>query len=101
MGDGVDEAVVLFVAADFAHQEDSVQDHSGDDGCEKDYAEKQQHAFAPVEDGPANGEGDGQSHQGAAQHDEEGDRFSAAWDVHGVSSGLYREGVEGRDIAWL
>ena len=36
MGDGIDEAVVLFVAANFAHQENGVQDHPGDDGEEND-----------------------------------------------------------------
>ena len=29
MRDGVDEGVVLFVAADFAHQKDGVQHHAG------------------------------------------------------------------------
>ena len=38
--DGVDEAIVLFVAADFAHQEDGVQNHSGDDRGKKNHAEK-------------------------------------------------------------
>ena len=31
VGDGVDEGVVLLVAADLAHQEDRVQDEAGDD----------------------------------------------------------------------
>ena len=84
MRDGIDEAVVLFVAADFADEEDGVQNHSGDDRGEKNHAEKQQHAFAPIEDGPADSEGYGQGYEGAAQHDEEGDRFSAARDLHGV-----------------
>ncbi len=37
---GVDEAVVLFVAADFADEEDGVENHSGDDRGEKNHAEK-------------------------------------------------------------
>ena len=51
--DGVDEAVVLFVAADFADQEDGVEDQAGDDGDEENNAEEKQYAFAPVEDDPA------------------------------------------------
>src|SRR5580700_886120 len=82
--DGVDEAAVLFVAADFAHQEDGVEDHAGNDGEEKYDAEEEQDAFAPVEDDPADVQGDGEGHQRAAQHDEKCDGLSAASDLHGV-----------------
>ena len=74
VGDGIDEAVVLFVAANFAHQEAGVHDHPGDQQGEEDYAQKEQYAFAPVEDDPADVQADRQQHQANAQHDEEGDR---------------------------
>ena len=51
--DGVDERVVLLVAADFAHQEGGVQDHAGNDHGEQQDAEKQQDAVAPIEQDPA------------------------------------------------
>ena len=84
VGDRVDETAVLFVAADLAHQENGVEDHAGDDGEEKYHAEEEQHDFATVEDDPADVQGDGEGHEGAAQHDEKGNRFSAARDLHGI-----------------
>ena len=57
MGNGIDKAVVLLAAPQFAHQKNRVDDHARNDQREKDDAEKQQHAFAPVEDDPADVEG--------------------------------------------
>ncbi len=53
MGDGVDETIVLFAPAKLAHQEDRIHHHAGDDQGEKDDAEKQQYAFAPIQDDPS------------------------------------------------
>ena len=50
---------------------------------EEDNAEEQQHAFAPVEDDPANVERDRQRNQANAQAQEEHDRSAAARDAHG------------------
>ena len=78
MGDGIDEAVVLLVAANFAHQEAGVHDQAGDHGSEENYAQEKQHAFAPVENDPADVQPDRQQHQANAQHDEKGDGPAAA-----------------------
>ena len=43
--DGIDEAVVLLVEADFADQEAGVKDHAENDRGEKNHAEEKQHAL--------------------------------------------------------
>ncbi len=83
MGDGIDEAVVLFVAANFTHQEAGVHDHPGDEQGKEDHAEEEQDAFAPVENDPADIQPDRQQHQANAQHDEKSDGPAAAADAHG------------------
>ena len=50
--DGVEKAVLLLVAADFAHQEDGVQDDAGDDESEEQDAQDEGNDFAPVEHDP-------------------------------------------------
>ena len=42
--DGVDERVVLFVAADLAHQKDGVQHDAADDHGQQQHAQEQQNA---------------------------------------------------------
>ena len=42
MGDGVEEGVLALVAADFADQEDGVEDDAGDEQGEEDDAEDEQ-----------------------------------------------------------
>ena len=84
VSDGVDEAVVLLAAPQLAHQKNRIHHHAGNDQREKDDAEKQQHAFAPVEDDPADVQGDSQRHQANAQAEEEHDGSAAARDAHGV-----------------
>src|ERR1700735_1473929 len=92
VGDGVDETVVLFVAANLAHQENGVQDHSGDDGEEENHSEKKKNTFTAVEDNPADIESDRQGHYGAAQNNEERDGFPSTCDFcYGGLIGLYRE----------
>ena len=75
MGDGVDEAVVLLVAANFAHQKDRIEDEAGDDGAEKDDAEENLDAFAPVEDDPAAADRNGHRGQANAKREKEVNRF--------------------------
>src|SRR5690348_6690931 len=53
MGDRVDEAVMLLVAANFADEKNRIEDEAGDDGAKKNDAEKNFDALAPVEDDPA------------------------------------------------
>src|SRR5277367_777622 len=99
VSDCVDEAVVLLAAAQLAHQEDSVDDHAGDNQGKKDDPEEQQHALTPVEDDPANIERDRQRHQADAQAKEENDGSAAARDAHGSSARFYRVRNEGLLIA--
>ena len=47
VGDGVDEAVVLLVALDLAHQEHRVDDEAGDDEAEQDHAEDERRDARP------------------------------------------------------
>src|SRR4029077_12736846 len=72
VGDGIDEAVVLLVAANFTHQETGVHDKPGDQQGKENYAQEKQDPFAPVEDDPADIEPDRQQHQANAQNDKKG-----------------------------
>ena len=47
--DGVDEAVLLLVAADLPHQEDRVENDAGDDQGEKQHAQDQEDPGLPVQ----------------------------------------------------
>ena len=53
MGDGVDEGVVLFVAADFPHQKDGVEHDAADDHEHEQHAQDQQESGAPVRAEPS------------------------------------------------
>jgi len=66
VSDSVDETIVLLVAADFAQQENRVEDQTGGDGAEEDDAEENFDAFAPVEDDPAESDGHGHARQADA-----------------------------------
>ena len=83
MRDGIDEAVVLLTAPQLPHQENRIHHHACDDQREKDNAEKQQHSLAPVQDDPADIEGNRQRHQANAQAEKEHNRSAAARDAHG------------------
>ncbi len=54
MSDGVQEAVLLLISSHFAHQENRIENHAGNDDRKEDNPEKQRHDFTPVEDDPAN-----------------------------------------------
>ena len=82
MGDGVDEAVVLLVAADFADQKNRIEDEAGDDGAKKNDAQKDLDALAPVEDDPAAADRTGQRRQANAQREEKINRLLPADDAH-------------------
>ena len=62
MGDGVEESVLAFIAADFADDENGVHDEAGDDDAEENDAENERDDATPVVDDPAyvekNREGD-------------------------------------------
>ena len=53
MGNGVDETVMLFVAANLADQKDGVHDQPGNHRPKKICPRKSSNAFAPVQDDPA------------------------------------------------
>src|SRR2546422_4751728 len=90
MRNRVDKAVMLLVAANLTHEKNCIDDHAGDDQRKKDQAEQQQHAFAPVEDDPANVERNRERHQGDAQTEEENDSSAAACDAHYADSTAIR-----------
>ncbi len=69
--------------ADFAHQEDRVQDESGDQNAEEGHAQNQRYDLAPVQDHPRHVEGNGERHQAHAKGDKENDSGSAASNAHG------------------
>jgi len=52
MGNGINEAVVLFVAAYFADEKAGVEDQAGNDGAEENHAQHDFYVLLPVEDDP-------------------------------------------------
>src|SRR5208283_3569726 len=80
--DGVDEAVVLLVAPNLAHQKNGIEDEAGDNRAEEDDAEKDLDACAPVEDDPAAAHREGHRRQADAEREEEINRFAPAGDPH-------------------
>src|SRR5262249_14450940 len=83
VSDGVDERVVLFVSTNLTNEERRVDDETENDCTKEDYAENEQCHFAPVEDYPTDIQRDRQRHEGRAERDEKGDRFSTASYAHG------------------
>src|SRR5579872_593945 len=57
VSDRIDEAIVLLIALDFADEKNCIENQSGGNGPEKDDAEKDFNAFAPVEDNPTKADG--------------------------------------------
>ena len=86
MRDGVDEGVVLFVAADFADQEGGVQDHADDDDERQQRAEEQQDAGVPAQQHPADVEQNDDRDEADAERDEERDGSAAAGNDHEFQS---------------
>src|SRR5689334_22002150 len=82
VSDGVDETVMLLVAADFTNQEAGVQDDAGGDGGEENEGQKNLNIGAPVQNNPSATDSDGDPGQDDAQGEEEEDRFAATSDAH-------------------
>src|ERR1700681_2760743 len=78
MSDGVDEAVVLFVAANFADEKNRIEDEAGDYGAKKNDAEKNFDALTPVEDDPAAADRERDGREANAEREEKINRFLAA-----------------------
>ena len=83
MRDGVDETVMLFIAADFPDQESCVQDESGDDSTEENDSQEDTYSLAPIEDDPAKTDCYGDRRQTHAQRKKENDGSPAAGNAHG------------------
>lgn len=82
MGDGIEEAVLLFVSPNFADQKDRVHDQTRDQQSEENNSEDERDNLPPVENNPANVQGDRQGHKADPEHDKEDDGFGAARDAH-------------------
>ena len=57
MSDGVDETVVLLVAANFADQKTGIKNKAGGDCAKKDDAEKNFKIMLPIQNDPAETDG--------------------------------------------
>ena len=82
MGDGVEEAVLALVAADFADEEDGVEYDAGDQDAEKQNAEQVDGEACAVVVDPGDVEDDGEDRQAHAERDEERFGSAAACEVH-------------------
>jgi hypothetical protein len=82
MGDRVDEAVVLLVAANFADQKNRIKDEARNDCAKKNDAQKDLDALAPVEDDPAAADRTGQRRQAHSEREEKINRLLPADDPH-------------------
>src|SRR5215471_6979617 len=82
MRHGVNKTVVVLTASHLSHEEDCIYHHSRNQESKEHDPEKQQHAFAPVEDDPTDVERDCERHQADAQNDEEYDGSTPTGDPH-------------------
>ena len=83
--DGVDEGVVLLVAADLAHQESGVQDYADDDDESEQGSEEEEDAGVPAQQHPADVQQNDDGDEAGAERDEEGDGSAAAGNDHDSS----------------
>src|SRR5688572_16432460 len=90
VSDGVNERVVLLVAAYFADQERRVEHQSEDDQVKKDDSQNEQRDLAPVENNPTHTQRHRERNKTRAQRDEERDGFAATWSYahHGDCSNI-------------
>jgi hypothetical protein len=88
VGNGIEKAVLLFIAADLAHKKDGINYQPGNDHGEENDAQHQRHHVAPVVYQPDDVEINRQPHQAGAQRDEKCDCPGAASDAHDVSGKL-------------
>ena len=82
VGDGIDEGVVLFVAADFAHQKDRIQHDAAADHQHQQDAQDQQDAVPPVQQDIADVENQQDGDQPDAERDMPGNRSAASGEFH-------------------
>jgi hypothetical protein len=96
VGDGVEEGVLTLVAADFADQEDGVEDDAGGEQTEEDEAKDYQDQAALVEDDPGDVECDETSDHEHTEGDGKGNGSVSSVDVHGVKMSIVRRVVRGQ-----
>jgi len=96
VGDGVEEGVLALVAADFADQEDGVEDDSGGEQAEENEAKDYQGKAALVEDDPGDVEDDEADNYEHTEGDGKCDGSAASVDVHGVEMSI--SGVAGCEL---
>ena len=82
MRHGVDKSVVLFVAANLAHQKNGVQNQSGNNDGEKNDAQNEQSDLLQIEQNPADVERDRERDQANAEDDKENRKFSPVHHNH-------------------
>jgi hypothetical protein len=82
VGDGLEEGVLALVAADFADQEDGVNDDPGDEDGEEDDAKEINSKAAAVVMDPGDVEDDGEGGETHAQRDEKCPGAAAAVEIH-------------------
>ncbi len=82
VGDGVDEGVVLLVAADFAHQKDGIQHDAAADHQHQQDPEHQQDAVPPVQQEVADVENSRTEISPTPRAMKNGDRFAAPGEFH-------------------
>ena len=70
MGDGVDKTILLLIAANLTDEEDGVEDDASDDQREKQHAQNQHQAGAPVQYNPTDIEGYRERDQAGPKRDE-------------------------------
>ena len=83
MSNGIDKSVVLFVAADFAHEKDCIEYDADDDKGKENDSQDKQRDLAPVKQDPADIESDGQRDEAGPEGDEEDYRLATATYRHG------------------
>ena len=84
VGDGVDEGILALVAADFANQEDGVENDAGHQQAKQEDAEDEREDAAFVQDDVIDVQIDGDADEDRPQGDRKGDGAAASGDVHTV-----------------
>src|SRR5271157_1060033 len=79
----IQEAVLLLVTANLAHQKNRIENDAGNDETEENDSQNERHQFAPVEYDPTDVEHHRRRGQQHAQRDEKRDCCLAASDAHG------------------
>ena len=88
MGDGVEEGILALVAADFADQEDGVEDNTCGEQGEEDHAKDDCGDASFVKDDPRDVVRDEATDEQHSKRDREGDGTASSVHVHGVKMSI-------------